>query len=238
MRARTAATLLALALAASAHAADAPWWSAYGDPALDQLMHAARGQAPAAQQALVQGWIVARVQRTRLALAQQLLGAARAEQALLMDAEPGAERDGALKAIARRVEQAEQRIDALGRDRDERTAALSRLTGVPADDLLRWLEPAAGHTVPQVAVSLPADDEEGEGRQLARQARETQRLRQLLQARRYELQAHQVREEAGAGDRLRTLETFQQLMLDTDRVAVSAGELALAWAQWLPTVRR
>ena len=239
MRRAIAVTALAALMACSAgHAAEAPWWAAYADPALDQMMHGARSAEPAAQQMLVQAWIVARVQRTRLALVQQLLGAARAEQALLMNAESSPERDSALAGIAHRVEQVEQRIATLEKDRDERTGALARQTGVPAEDLQRWLEPGSGSAVPQVAVSLPADEGDEDGRRLAAQARETQRLRQLQQARQYELQAHQVREQAGAGDRLRTLETFQQLMLDTDRVAVSAGELALAWSQWLPAGRR
>lgn len=233
-----AAPLAALLLCAAAQAGEAPWWAAYADPALDQLMHGASAADPAAQQALVQDWIVARVQRTRLALVRQLLAAARAEQALLMNAEPGPGRDDALATLARRVEQAEQRIAALERDGEQRTDDLARQTGVPPADLLRWLQPVSGSPLPQVSAAVPADPGDEDSRRLATQARETQRLRQLQQARQYELQAHQVREQAGAGDRLRALETFQLLMVDTDRVAVAAGELALAWAQWLPAARR
>lgn len=223
----------ALALAAcSAWAQATPWWTAYGEPALDQVMQAAPAADGAAQQERVQRWIVARVQQARIVLAEQLLQAARAEQALLMNAEPGPARDPALAAVGQRIEQTEGSLATLQRLRDHHLQALSAQTGIPAPELARALVSAGLRVLPQVDGTPRGPDAEAAA--LAALARETARLQQLQQARQLELKAQQTRERAGDGDPVTTLQTMQQLVLDTDRVAVSAGRLALAWSEWLP----
>lgn len=212
-----------------------PWWAAFREPALDPLLQAARSAPPAAQQALVQAWLVLRTDHSRLALAGRLLGAARAEQALLMNAEPGAERDRALAGIARRLEAFEHAATELEAERDRVLGDLSRRSGIAPAEQLRWAEGAGARPVPAVDQAPPnGEDLAPQARQVAEQAALADRMHRLLQARQFEVQAAQARERAGAGGELETLQALQRLMIDSDRLATARGRLALAWAGWLP----
>lgn len=226
---------LALLAAAGAWAQTAPWWAAFREPALDPLLQATRGAPPQAQQALVQGWLVLRTDHSRLALASRLLGAARAEQALLMNAEPGAERDRALAEVAHRLEAFEQAAAALEAERDRVLHELAQRSGLAPLELLRWADAAGPRAVPAVDQPPPGGEALApEARQVAEQAVMAERLHWLLQARQFELQAAQARERAGAAGELETLQALQRLMIDSDRLATAQGRLALAWAGWLP----
>lgn len=228
------AALAALTMSLAAHAA--PWWSAFDEPVLDDVMQAAGRVDDAAQLALVQSWIVARVQQSRLVLVRQLLEAARAEQALLMNAEPGPTRDPALAAVGQRVAEAEAVIDELTRERNQHLLALAAGAHIEPNELARRLAKAATRAVPLVEAPAPGAGDNGPT--LAALAREAARLQQLQRARELEFQARQARERAGDSDQVATLQVWQQLMLDTDRTTVAAGKLALAWAQWLPARQR
>lgn len=229
-----AAMLLALA-PAGAQAQGTPWWAAFREPALDPLLQGTRGAPPPAQVALVQGWLVLRTDHSRLAMASRLLDATKAEQALLMNAEPGGERDRALADVARRLEAFEAAATGLQGERDRVLHELSQRSGLAPAELLRWADGAGARAVPAVD-SVPPNGEDlaPEARQVAEQAVLAERLQWLLQARQFELQAAQARERAGAGDELQTLQALQRLMIDSDRLATARGRLALAWASWLP----
>lgn len=232
---RALSLLALLAATAGAWAQAGPWWAAFREPALDPLLQTARSAPPEAQRALVQGWLVLRTDHSRLALAGRLLGAARAEQALLMNAEPGAERDRALVEIARRLEAFEQAAAQLEGERDRVLRELSQRSGVAPAELLRWAEGAGTRPVPGVDQAPPnGEDLAPEARQVAEQAALADRMHWLLQARQFEVQAAQARERAGAGGELETLQALQRLMIDSDRLATARGRLALAWAGWLP----
>jgi len=231
---RILAALAALTMSLAAHAA--PWWSAFGEPALDGVMQAAGDVDDTAQLALVQSWIVARVQQSRLTLVRQLLQAARAEQALLMNAEPGPARDPALAAVGQRIEQAEAALDQLVSERNQHLLAMAATAHLDPNELAKRLAGTSGPAVPLVAAPAPGADDNGPT--LAALAREAARLQQLQRARELEFQARQARERAGDSNQVATLQTWQQLMLDTDRTTVAAGKLALAWAQWLPARQR
>jgi len=232
--------LAALLLGSSASVfAGTPWWAAFADPTLDQLMQNAAPADAAAQQALVENYIVARVDHTRGLLATRLLQAARDEEALLMNADPSQQRDTALAAVSRRLEQIEGNASQIALERDKVTAELALRCGSTPADLVALLTPTQGRPVlPRVDAPLPsgpAVENDTRRQHLAEQHEDVQRRSQLLEARRLEMKAHETRERAGAGDPVGALETYQQMVLDSDRLALASGRLALAWAQWLPS---
>ena len=232
-QALVAGLLALLGALPAAFAAGSAWWSAFSDPALDRLMQLAAPADGAAEQALVETYIVARVDQTRSLLAARLLQAARNEEALLMNADPGEQRDAALGAVARRLQQIEGTARQIADERDAVSADLARRCHVDAAQVAALFGQAAG-LLPKVDAPLPADAADQRRQRLADQLADVQRRSQLLEARRLEMQAHETRQRAGEGDPLQALETYQQLVLDSDRLALATGRLALSWAQWLP----
>ena len=242
MRARLLALSLALLGAAgAAHgSSSAPWWSAFGDRQLDTLMRAANAATPAAEQAVVEGYVEARLGQVRALLATTLVRTAHRQQALLMDAPAGERRNAALAEIAHRIEAIEATAEAITGERDEGLAELARLSGVGLPRLQPLVAPAEGRALlPSVDAPVPQasamirTEQAGRLRDLAASARRVERAQQLVQTRRVEMQAHQARQQLGAEDEFGTLEAYQQFLVETDRLALASGQLALAWAQWL-----
>jgi len=237
---RAGIVLAAAAALAAGHAVAAePWWSAFADSTLDQLMHGAAPADTAGEQALVETYIVARVDHARALLASRLLQAAREEEALLMDEPPGETRNAALADVARRLETFEGTAGAIASERSAVTADLARRSGIAPDKLTGLLQPSQAHQLlPRVDAPPPPGPGDERRQRVAAQAEDFERHSALLQARRLEMQAHEARQRAGKGDPLQALETYQQLVLESDGLALAGGRLALAWAQWLPAARK
>ncbi len=220
----------------------ASWWAAFADPVLDNVMQAAAPVTPAAQQQVVESYIVARLGQVRVLLAQALLQSAGHQQAVLMNAPVDQQRQAMLAALARRLESMEATAEAIAAGRDEGLAALSQASGLAPGQLSALLAPVRDKAVmpavkaqpPSAAgVSVLRADVAQRLQLLAEQDKQVQRSGQIVATRQMELQAHQTREELGAEDEFGTLEAYQQFVVESDELAKATGRLALAWALWL-----
>lgn len=113
-------------------AAAAPWWAAYGEAPLNQLM--AQGQSVpghGAQNELVQSYVLMRVQQVRLGLATQLLQALHTERELLRRQSPTRETGQAVAVVDQRISYAEGLVNNFVQVRD---AAAQRLVQQAAQD--------------------------------------------------------------------------------------------------------
>lgn len=240
------ARLLALSLVflggATQAGSTAPWWDAFADPVLDAVMQAAAPPTPDAEQAVVEGYIGARLGQVRTLLAHRLVEAASHQQAVLMNAPADEQRQAGLAALARRIESMESTTAAITTQRDQALAVLGERTGLtpprlqgllaPVND--KALLPGVNAPLPQAAsVSVLRSDLAQRLQALAEEAQRVNRLGQIADSRKLELQAHQTREALGAEDELAALETYQQLVVDNDQLAQASGRLAVAWARWL-----
>ncbi len=112
--------------------AAAAWWAAFGEAPLDQLM-AQSGSAPgnAAQNDLVQSYVLMRVQQVRLGLATQLMQALQTERDLLRGQSPTREVAQAVALVDKRIDYAQGLVANFSQLRD---AAAGRLVLLAAHD--------------------------------------------------------------------------------------------------------
>ncbi|MEK8051688.1 hypothetical protein AACH10_15665 [Ideonella sp. DXS22W] len=236
-----------------------PWWQQFDDPVLTALLAPLGEAQPGRAQALARQWVAVRVYHLQGATADALGRMARAQQAALMDLPadtPG--RDDALARVATQLAQAQRHAEDRAARRDQALAEVAQLSGLPGEAQIQRLGAALSdgrlpHLVaepPTLRVTLSAHTSEQAQRlttlhachEAARQAD-----RAVLAARQALAQARALAPAgappagpagpAGASDDLptdaATAQATQALLLAISRQAATAGDLALAWLEWL-----
>lgn len=208
------------------------WWAAFNDESLNSLL--ARGSAtPAAQLALVRSYIEFRTAQARGLLAERLQSAAQQQrEAATQTLQAGDERSRWENAATARAAQWAELQQFMAAEQARSEGTLAALTGIEPEVLRQQLAAGAGQ-MPTVDAAPPtAPDTEASAPVQALQQALTQALqaRQLVNASELELQARQLRQQAGAGSVLDVTEAYQHLLADADRMAALAGGLADHWA--------
>jgi hypothetical protein len=150
------------AAAASMAATPAPpaWWAAYGEAPLDRLMvSTAQGAAApgrAAQNELVQAYVLMRVQQVRLGLATQLLQALQAERELLRRQSPTRDVAQALSTVDQRTAYAEGLVANFVQLRDTAAQRLVHKAAQDGDELRNTVRVALGQdSLPEFRAAVP-----------------------------------------------------------------------------------
>lgn len=256
-RRRTALSLAwvtALAVARPASAARAPggalpaaplrWWAPFDDRVLDALVAGAEAR-PEAQLAVVQAYVTLRTLQARELLLQRLgeaVGRQR-EAVAAATAAPTAEaaqtRQRLFTALKARAGQGERQRALLQAEHERVETVLAALVRRARPALAEGLAPGAG-SLPQVAMDVPFHLPESLGLpaaalpELQEALARSRRARQLLEAGELALRAVELRQEAGAESTLAVLESYQEVLVLADEMAVAQGVLALAWVELLP----
>lgn len=155
----SAAPTTAAALPA-APAATPDWWSAFGEAPLDQLLApptAARSTlSAAAQNELVQAYVLMRVQQVRLGLSAQLLQTLQTERELLRRQSPTREVGQAVAVVDQRISYAEGLVANFTQLRDAAARQLVQKTAHDAATVRSTVQAALSQdTLPEFRATVP-----------------------------------------------------------------------------------
>lgn len=253
----TAATA-ATRVAGAATAASPAWRQQFDDPVLTALLAAVAPQDDERAQALARQWVAVRVFHAQWSTLDALARLAQDTQSALMDLPPGTEdREAQLARVASQIEQMRRLgADRAGR-RDQAMAAVARLAGVTAQVLVarigppltEWRLPHLVAEPPTVRLTVSPGTSALAQRLAGLHARHEAALqadRAVLAARQRLAQARPGAAAAPAADvsgtasvadpqpaDLATAQAWQDLLLALDAQAGAAGDLALAWLDYL-----
>lgn len=230
----------------------ATWRQQFDDPVLTALLAPLAPQDSGRAQALAREWVAVRVFHAQWSTLNALAQLAQDQQAALMDLLPGAEgRETQLARVASQLEQARR----LGTDRaarrDRAIDAVARLAGTAPEALVARIgQPLAEWRLPHLVAEPPTlrlTVSPGTSAQVQRLTDLHTRHQAALQADRAVLAARQrmaqAQAQAGSGDDAATAQpadpataqAWQDLLLALNAQAGAAGDLALAWLDYLAT---
>jgi hypothetical protein len=219
------------------------WWTSFNDSALN-LLHALatqRSSDACTQVVLTAAYVQLRVLSVRLMVLESMLATANRQTALVGGG--SAQSDSARELLSQRIENTAGQIRVARMLRQHFVQVLAQQTGLQEEQMVLMLAPVLREqSLPRFSIQLPAHavteartettDAAGQRlRGLSERSRAANVQAQLVDNRRAELELTRQRQHNGQASELESSERYFMMLVDTDRLAILHGDLALAWIE-------